>query len=109
VEFESVSASSLDQVGDYRLECGEECSEQGENESPGGKVVVSICAILSASSYAKVALAYANPTPATTGSSEISFIALNLARRRTVAIRMVNKGVEARTTWWNWAVSSCSA
>lgn len=44
---------------------------------------------------------YANPTPATTGSKEISFIMLKRVRRMTVAIMIVKRGVEARTTWWN--------
>jgi hypothetical protein len=54
-------------------------------------------------------VAYANPTPATTGRSETSFIPLNLVRRTTVATMIVNNGVEALTTWWNYFVSCASS
>jgi hypothetical protein len=46
--------------------------------------------------------AYANPTPAMTGIKLISFKALNLPLKKTLEIKIVNKGVEARTTWWNY-------
>ena len=42
-ELESSTTSRLDQVCDHRLECGEECPEQRQEQSPRGEVVVSVC------------------------------------------------------------------
>jgi hypothetical protein len=41
---------------------------------------------------------HANPTPAMTGNKLMSFIALNLPRKNNTEMRMVNNGVDARTT-----------
>ena len=48
-------------------------------------------------------IAHAKPTPATTGSSEMSFMAENRVRKTTVEMIMVKSGVDARTTWWNYS------
>ena len=53
MEFESITTTGLDEVGDDRLEGCEEGSEQSKNKPPGSKVVVSVCAILSAVSRIK--------------------------------------------------------
>lgn len=37
----------------------------------------------------------------------MSFIELNLPRKNKTEMRMVNKGVDARTTWWNYLICSC--
>ena len=41
-----------------------------------------------------------------TGKRLMSFIALNLPRKNKTEMRMVNKGVDARTTWWNCGSSA---
>lgn len=42
MKLEATSSSGLDEVGDDGFEGGETCSEEGEDETPGGEVVVSI-------------------------------------------------------------------
>jgi hypothetical protein len=54
--------------------------------------------IFSAAARGEAEETYANPTPATTGSSERIFILLNEARRTRTEIMMVKRGVAARTT-----------
>jgi len=44
---------------------------------------------------------YAKPTPAITGMRDVSFARLLCLPRRTAERKMVNKGADARTTWWN--------
>lgn len=48
---------------------------------------------------------YAKPTPATTGSRATIFAIVNRVPRSNADVKIVKKGVEARTTWWNWIVS----
>jgi hypothetical protein len=101
-QLESLSASCLDQVGNYCLERREECAEKSNDEAPGCEVIIAVSAVGQPDDPAHILRTYAKPTPATTGRSETSFIIEKRVRRRSVEIIMVNKGVDARTTWWNF-------
>jgi len=45
VKFETTSSSGLDEVGNDCFERGQASSEEGEDESPGCEVVVSVGAV----------------------------------------------------------------
>jgi hypothetical protein len=53
-------------------------------------------------------MTHAKPTPTITGKSETTFIGVTRVRSTIMEMMMVNSGVEARTTWWNYPVSSTS-
>jgi hypothetical protein len=104
-QLETPTTTGLDDIGDHSLESGKESAEQSQDKSPGCEIIVSVGAVthrreLEIDGNAKVRLydTHANPTPAMTGSKLMSFIALNLPRKNNTEIRMVNNGVDARTT-----------
>lgn len=110
MELQASASTGLDEVGNDRLERGEGGSEEGEDKTPHGEVVVSVGTVSSRKREGQSrreregrggARTDAKPTPAMTGRSERTFIPLNLARRKMTEMSMVKRGVAARTTWWN--------
>ncbi len=113
---EPATGARLDHVGDDRLEGSKERAKQGQDETPSGEVVCAIGPVrpigwpISADPRSGPSrTTHAKPTPAITGSKLTSFRLLHLARKKMVVRKMVKRGVEARTTWWNWRIRKLSA
>lgn len=103
--------AGLHNIGGDRLECGEKRAEEGENETPCGKVVISVRSartcdrqvglerrVTEHPGQARDSWTYARPTPAMTGRRVRVFLPEKDFRSKMTDKMMIKSGDDARTT-----------